>query len=108
MRDRYRVQRPFELLQPEIEELVQHRKDRAEIVVLPDIGLQKPRVIRSTVENIGRRQSIAFKLLAKLLRHHSALRSRHGNVSRLAALLQASKVKKLFTFKALAASLCSC
>ncbi len=39
MRHRHRVQRTLELFQPEIEEFVEHWKVRAEIVVLPDIGL---------------------------------------------------------------------
>jgi hypothetical protein len=33
------MQRALNLLQPEIEEFVEHRKIRAQIVVLPDIGL---------------------------------------------------------------------
>jgi hypothetical protein len=40
MRHGDRVQRAFQGLQPEIEELVERRKCRAEIVILPDIALQ--------------------------------------------------------------------
>src|ERR1700730_10840034 len=108
MRHRHRVQRALELLQPEIEELVELGKGRAEVVILPDISLQQPGVIGPPVEDVGRRQSVAFKLAAKLLRTpilriHDALQSQHRNVSRLAPSLQASKLNKLFTFKALAA-----
>ena len=59
--DSDRVQRPLKGLQPEIEELVERRKYRAEIVILPDKGLQEPRMIRPPVENIGRRQPIALE-----------------------------------------------
>src|ERR1700745_1388756 len=41
MRDRDRVQRSLERLQPEGEKPVEHRKSRTEVVVLPDIGLQQ-------------------------------------------------------------------
>ena len=40
MRHGYRVQRAFQGLQPEIEEFVERRKCRAEIVILPNIALQ--------------------------------------------------------------------
>src|SRR5262249_10799908 len=52
MRHSDRVQRAFQGLQPEIEEFVEHRKCRAEIVILPDIALQQPGVIRPPVENV--------------------------------------------------------
>src|SRR5215469_7406512 len=45
MRHGDRVQRAFQGLQPEIEEFVERRKYRAEIVILPNIALQQPRVI---------------------------------------------------------------
>ena len=41
-----RVQRAFELFQPKVQKLIQLRKAGAEIVILPDIGLQQPRMIR--------------------------------------------------------------
>src|SRR5215472_3180600 len=104
MRDGDRVQRPFKGLQPEIEELVERRKGRAEIVILPDIGLQEPGMIRPPVENIGSRQPIALELSAKILRHHSALHPAIGNVQVTRSSRQASKLRNLFIFKALAAS----
>src|ERR1700733_6962745 len=67
VRHRHRVQRALKLLQPEIEELVELRKCRAEIVVLPDISLQQPGVIGPPVEDVGGGQSVAFELFAKLL-----------------------------------------
>src|SRR5215472_2115002 len=54
MRHGDRVQRAFQGLQPEIEEFVECRKCRAEIVILPDIALEEPGMIRPPVENIGR------------------------------------------------------
>src|SRR5690348_12499917 len=62
-----RVQRPFKGLQPEIEKLVERRKRRAEIVILPDIGLQQPRMVGPPVEDVSRGQPVALELLAKIL-----------------------------------------
>jgi hypothetical protein len=39
MRHGDRVQRAFELFQPKVQELIQVREHRAEIVILPDVGL---------------------------------------------------------------------
>src|SRR5262249_55153717 len=100
MRHGDRVQRAFQSLQPEIEEFVERRKYRAEIVILPDIALQQPGVIRPPVENVGCGQPIAFKLPPKVLRHHGPLHPIIGDVSRLSSPLQASKLTKLFPFKA--------
>src|SRR5262249_12852202 len=87
-------------LRPEIEEFVEHGKCRAEIVILQDIALQQPGVIRPPVENVGCGQPIAFNLPPKVLRHHGPLHPITGDVSRLSSPLQASKLTKLFTFKA--------
>src|ERR1043166_3744879 len=70
MRDGDRMQRPFELLQPEREKLVEHRKLRTEIVVLPDVSLQKRGMVGHPVENMRRRQSVAFNLPPEVLRNH--------------------------------------
>src|SRR5215471_13443946 len=100
MRHGDRVQRAFQGLEPEIEEFVERRKYRTEIVILPDIALQQPRVIRPPVQNVSCGQPIAFKLPPKVLRHHGPLHPITGDVSRLSSPLQASKLTKLFTFKA--------
>ena len=42
MRHDDRVQWAFELFQPKVQKLVQVRKTGAEIVILPDIGLEQP------------------------------------------------------------------
>src|SRR4249919_194900 len=109
----HRVQRAFELLEPEVEELVQFRKYRAQVVALPDIALQEPGVVRPPVQDVRRRQSVAFELFAKVFRYqalgnHRCPPSRSWDVPRLAPPLQASCLNKLFTFKALAASLRPC
>jgi hypothetical protein len=95
MRHGDRVQRTFQGLQPEIEELVERRKCRAQIVILPDIALQQPRVVWPPVENVSCGQPIALKLSAKVLRNHSALHPATGNVSVTRSSMQASKLKQL-------------
>ena len=52
MRHGDRVQRAFQGLQPEIQKFVERRKYRTEIVILPDITLQQPGVIRPPVERM--------------------------------------------------------
>jgi uncharacterized integral membrane protein (TIGR00698 family) len=75
VRHRHRMQRTFELLQPKIEEFVQLGKHRAEVVILPDVGLKQPGMIWPTIEDIGGGQSIAFELPAKVLRNPRVLRT---------------------------------
>ena len=99
MRHCDRVQRAFQGLQPEIEGFVERRKYRAEIVILPNIALQQPGVIRPPVENVGCGQPIAFKLPPKVLRHHGPLHPITRDVSRLSPLLQASKINEAVYFQ---------
>ena len=115
MRNRHRMQRALELLQPEIEEFVQHRKIRAEIVVLPDISLKQPRddpaadkecwrwSIRSLRAGAG--SLLKTTLLSRTLRSPSCPPIPGiGKCFETRTSLQASKLNKLFIFKALAAS----
>ena len=67
VRHRHRVQRALELFQPEIEEFIELGKVRAEIVVLPDIGLQEPGMVRPPVEDVGGGQAVALELPAKIV-----------------------------------------
>src|ERR1700730_16383986 len=60
------VERSLELLQPERQKAVQHRKSRTEVVVLPDIGLQQGRMIGEAVEDLRRGEAIAFELAAEI------------------------------------------
>ena len=73
MRHRDRVQWSFQLLLPERQETLQFGEVRAEIVVLPDIALQQPGMIRAPVEDMGGSQPVAGDLLLKVDRHHRAL-----------------------------------
>ena len=70
VRHRHGVQRPLQVLAPKREEFLQHRKLRPDVVLLPNIGLQQPRVIRPAVEDPGGGEPIALKLAAKILRDH--------------------------------------
>jgi hypothetical protein len=53
------MQRAFERLEPEGEKTVERRKARAEVVVLPDVGLQQGRMIRQAIEDLCGRQTVA-------------------------------------------------
>src|SRR5580700_5427125 len=75
VRHRDRVQRALQLLQPEIEEFVELGKVRAEIVVLPDIGLQEPGMIGPPVEDVGGGQAVALELPAEVFRNSTLLRN---------------------------------
>src|SRR6266568_3422427 len=70
VRDRHGMQRPFEILAPECEELLKHRKLRPDVVLLPNVGLQQPWVIRATVEDPCGGEPITLELAAKILRNH--------------------------------------
>src|ERR671925_77331 len=69
--NRHRVERSLEGLQPERQELVQDRKPRAEIVILPDKGLQQRGMIRKPVKNLCRSEAVAFELASKIFGCHS-------------------------------------
>lgn len=67
MRHRDRVERAVELLLPECQEILQRRKFRKHVVVLPDIGLEQRRMIRHPIENLCRRQSVSQHLLPEIV-----------------------------------------
>ena len=62
MRDHHRMQRPVERLLPEIEKPLQFGEFRAEIVLLPDIGLEQPGVIGAPVEDVRRGKPVSGDL----------------------------------------------
>src|SRR5690606_15253506 len=68
----HRVQGAVQFRPPEIEKPDQDRKIRGDVVLLPDIGLQQARVVWHTIEDLGRRQTVAFELF------HEIRRNRHG------------------------------
>src|SRR5262249_11004857 len=59
---------------PEPEESLQLREVGTDIVGLPDIGLEQPRVIGASIQDFGRRQAVAGQLLAKVLRSYRSHR----------------------------------
>src|SRR3954469_24543480 len=73
MGHRDREQWSLKLFQPKIEELVENGEIRAEIVLLPDVGLQQEGMIRKPVQDVRRRQSVAFNLPSKIVRNHGVL-----------------------------------
>src|SRR5438874_1912777 len=70
MRDRHRMERAFQLLQPERQKSVENGKSRTEIVVLPNKCLQHRRMIRKPIENLRRGQAIALELASKVFACH--------------------------------------
>jgi hypothetical protein len=49
MRDSDRMQDTFERFLPEFQKTLKFREIRAEVVVLPDVGLQQPWMVRAPV-----------------------------------------------------------
>jgi hypothetical protein len=66
VRDHHRMQVALQGVLPEIEEPMKLRKGRAQIIRLPYIGLQQPRMIRTTIENVGGSQAVAGEPLLKI------------------------------------------
>src|ERR1041385_5133162 len=62
VRDRHRMQRPFELLDPEGQEALQLGEFREQVVVLPDVGLQKPGVVGTPLQDLSGCQPEAAQL----------------------------------------------
>jgi hypothetical protein len=60
------MQRPIELFAPKHQEFEQHRKLRREIIVLPDISLQQPRMIGQMIEDTRGGKPLSGKLLDKI------------------------------------------
>src|SRR6185437_3885155 len=56
VRDANRIQRPLQLLLPELQEVLQRGKSREQIVILPDIALQQRGMIGHPIEYLRRRQ----------------------------------------------------
>jgi hypothetical protein len=54
------MQWAFELISPESQETLQFGEIRVEIVVLPDIGLEKPKIIRSPIQNASRGEPVSL------------------------------------------------
>ena len=52
MRDRHRIQGTFERFLPELQKTPQFREIWAEVIVLPDVGLQQPRMVRAPIQDV--------------------------------------------------------
>jgi hypothetical protein len=76
------MQRPLKLLLPELQKTLQFRKIGKTVVVLPDIRLEQPWVIRPPIKNPRRGQAIAGKLALKVLRDHGLPRHPDSESSR--------------------------
>src|SRR5271165_4180408 len=71
MANRDRVQAPVQLGLPELQEALQLGEIRTEIVVLPDIGLQQPRMVGSPVKDFGGCQAVSLHLSFEIVGDHS-------------------------------------
>src|SRR6478752_8958662 len=60
------MERTVELLLPERQEILQRRKFRKHVVVLPDVGLEKRGMIGHPIENLRRRQPVTQKLFPEI------------------------------------------
>src|SRR5690606_21293920 len=67
VRDHHRMKRPLKRLDPKGQETLQFGEFRKQVVVLPDVGLKKPSMVGTAVENLCRRQTIAAHLPLKVL-----------------------------------------
>src|ERR1700730_13159255 len=79
MRDADSEQRAFELLLPEGEKILQRRKIRKQIVILPDVGLQQRGMIRHPIQNLRRRQPVTQDLLPEIVGNNPNPRD-HANL----------------------------
>jgi len=70
MGDHDGVDRPLERLLPEREKFLQRGEIREEIVVLPDIGLQEPKVIGTAVKDARCGEALPFQLTPNVLADH--------------------------------------
>jgi hypothetical protein len=73
-----RVQGTIELLAPKFEKSLQLGEFRAEVILLPNVGLKQPGVIGATIEDMSRRQSVAGELTLEVFRGHKFLQIRLG------------------------------
>ena len=75
VRDRHRMEDSFERFLPERQKSLQFREFRAEVVFLPDVGLEQPRMIRTPLQDVRGRQAVTLHLTAEVTALHLALQS---------------------------------
>jgi len=61
MRDEHAVKRAVEMRAPEIQKVGELGEARRKIVILPEIALQKLRMVRQSVENFRRRERVPLQ-----------------------------------------------
>src|SRR5271166_3927823 len=64
------MERPLQRFEPERQKLVEHGEPRAQVIILPDEGLQQGRMIWKPIEDLSRGQTISFELSSKVLGSH--------------------------------------
>src|SRR5450631_3367282 len=69
VRDLHGVQRPFQLLLPELQEFLELGKFWEEIIGLPDIRLEQPLMIGSSVQDMRGGQPKTVDLFTEVLRY---------------------------------------
>ena len=74
MGDPHGVDRAIEFAPPIVEKALQRRKRRRDIIVLPDVELQQGRMVRQSVVDLRRGQSIALQLQQEIAAYHNGPR----------------------------------
>jgi hypothetical protein len=69
----HRMQRPVQILDPEIEEPAQFRKIRGQVVLLPDVALQEVLVVGHPVDDLCRGEPVALELKFQCASAYSSL-----------------------------------
>src|SRR5437868_15001413 len=100
MGHRHRMKGAIELLLPEREETLEHWEVGAEVVILPDIGLQQPGVIRTTIEDARGGQPVAPDLALEVFRDHECPPSGRTQVCSAQDDSQTQNMNKMFTISA--------
>jgi hypothetical protein len=98
------MKRAFEFLLPEVQEPPELRETGVKVILLPHIGLQEPRVVRSPIQNSGRGKTVPLELAPEVLAAHVVLHA--GWTTDLTFLefpLQAQNVNNVCIINALAA-----
>jgi hypothetical protein len=74
--DADRLQRPFKIMAPEVEEFAQSSKVRCDVVVLPDVGLENAAEVRQAIGNLSRCETPAAKLFFEIVINSPAVHAR--------------------------------
>src|SRR5215510_10081579 len=62
----HRMQGSFKLFLPEREKTLELGKLGEQVVILPDVGLQQPAMIRTPIQDVRRRQAITTDLFTEI------------------------------------------